>query len=409
MADSNRFLTISEITYEMAMILKNSLKFGARVNRQYDSSFARTGAKAGQTINIRKPPRFVIRRGAVAQYQPITEQYVPLTLAQSGIDLTYTSFDMTLSMDNFRVRYLEPAIATVANDIDAAGMALYRQIPWMVGSPGSTPGAYLTYLQAGAILSEEAAPRDEWRSLMLNPLSMATIANANAVLFNPQGNISEMYRSALMSQAGNWMWYEDQNVSTHTFGPLGGTPLASGAGQTGSSLLTKGWTNVAALRLNAGDVFNIAGVFAVNPQSRQSQGRLRDFVVTAPFSSDASGNGTISIYPAITPPDSAGNPVQFQTVTNSPAADAILTVKGAANMPSPQNLGFHRDAIALAMVDMEMPRGAVEMERVSDPDTGISIRLVHYYDGANDISGARLDVLYGYTMIYPELAVRIAA
>jgi hypothetical protein len=274
-----------------------------------------------------------------------------------------------------------------------------------------TPASYLTYLQAGAILSEEAAPRGDDRSLMLNPLSMATIANANAVLFNPQGAISEQYRSALMSQAGGWQWYEDQNVTAHTVGPLGGTPLIDGAGQTGSSLLTKGWTMAAASRLKRGDVFTIGGVYAVNPQSRLSQGRLRMFVVTADVSSTAGGAATIPIYPPLVPLNADGSPAQFQTVNAAPADSAPITVQGAAGVISPQNLGFHRNALTLGTVDMEIPWGMPRewVERVSDEDSGISIRMLHYYNGTNDISGARLDVLYGWCLIYPELCVRIAA
>lgn len=409
MADSNRFLTISQITYESAMTLKNKLQLGARVNREYSSEFARMGAKAGQTINIRKPPRYTIRRGATAQLQGIQEQYTTLTVAQAGIDLPFSSFDFTLSMDNFRKRYLDQAIATIANDIDQQGMVLYKGIPWMIGTPGVVPSSYLTYLQAGAILSEEAAPRGDDRSLMLNPISMATIANANSVLFNPQGSISETFRSALLSQAGGWQWYEDQNVTAHTVGPLGGTPLVDGASQTGSSLLTKGWTSAAASRLKEGDVFTLDGVYAVNPQSRLSQGRLRRFVVTADVSSTSGGAATLPIYPPITPPNADGTQTQFQTVTASPADSAALTVIGTANTISPQNIGFHRNALTLATVDMDVPRGAVEVERISDEDSGISMRCIYGYDVSSDVSMIRLDVLYGWALIYPELCVRISA
>jgi P22 coat protein - gene protein 5 len=411
MANTNTFLTISQITYESAMILKNSLRMGSRCNRQYDSQFARVGAKAGQTISIRKPPRFVGRRGATASFEGITEQYVPLTLSMFGVDLNYTSFDLTLSMDNFRARYLEPAIATVANVVDADGLALYNQIPWMVGSPGTTPNQIFTYWDAGAILSEEAAPRGDMRTLLLNPKSMATIADQNRVLFNPQGTISEQYMTGLMSQSGGWQWYEDQNVTAHQVGPLGGTPLVNQGGQTGSALVTNGWTAAAGLRLRRGDVFTISNVFAVNPQRRQSTGRLRSFVVTADTFSDVGGNATIPIYPPIIPPNPDGSPTQFQTVTASPLAGASLTVNGSANVQSPQNIGFHRDAVTLAMVDLEIPPGVPpgNIERVSDPDSNISIRFIQYYDGTNDISGGRLDVLYGWVPIYPELMVRIAA
>lgn len=411
MATSNTFLTPAHITYESAMILKNSLHMGNRVNRQYEGQFAQTGAKNGQTISLRKPPRFVIRRGSAANFQGIQEQFVNLTVAQSGVDMNFTSFDLTLSMDNFRRRYLDPAIATIANDIDSVGLALYRGIPWMIGTPGVIPNSMLTYGDAGAILSEEGAPRGVDRSLMLASASMNTIMNQNIAVFNPQATISEQYRTGLMSEAEGFQWYEEVNVNAHTVGPLGGTPLVNLGGQTGSSLVTDGWTNAVALRLNQGDVFTIGGVFAVNPQNRQSTGRLRRFVATAPVSSDAGGNATIPIYPPITPPDALGNPTQFQTVNASPANDAPITVIGTANTVSPQNLAFHRDAITLAIVDMEVPLGVPRdnWERVSSPDMNVSIRFVMGYDLAGDVSGGRLDVLYGWTLIYPELCVRIAA
>lgn len=410
MPTTNTFLTISEITYEAAIILKNNLKFGSMVNRQYDDSFARSGAKIGATLNLRKPPRFVGRTGPVASYEGMTEQYVTLSLSQFGVDMNYSSFDLTLSIDNFRERFLMPAVATVANYIDRTGVALYNQIANTVGTPGTIPNSILTYMQAGAVLSQEAAPNDGLRSLCLEPMAMATIVSGATTLFNPNSEISDQYITGLMSRSAGFNWYEDQNMVTHTVGPLGGTPLVDGASQTGSTLLTKGWTAAAASRLLRGDVFTIAGVYAVNPQSRASTGRLRQFIATANFASDGSGNGSVSIYPAITPPDAVtGLPVQFQTVTASPADSAAITVLGAANTVTPQNLAFHRDGVVLAMVDMEIPRGAVEVERVSDPETGISIRIVHYYDGSTDVSGARLDVTFGYSVVYPELVCRVAS
>lgn len=409
MPTSNTFLTISQITYESAIILMNNLKFGSMVNRQYDDQYARQGAKIGATLNIRKPPRFVGRQGAVAKYEGIQEQYATLTLDMFGVDMNYSSFDMTLSMDNFSDRYLKPAAATIANYVDRKGVELYNRIANTVGTPGTTPNSFLTYMTAGAVLSQEATPNDGMRSLCLEPISMATIAASGLALFNPTSEISNQYTSGLMSRQGGFNWYEDQNMVSHTVGALGGTPLVNGANQTGSSLVTDGWTAAAATRLNVGDVFTIAGVYAVNPQSRASTGRLRQFVVTAAGVSDGSGNMTISIYPAITPPDTLGNAVQFQTVTASPADNAAITVLGAANTVSPQNLAFHRDAVALAFADLEIPRGAVEAERVSDPETGISIRVIHYYDGSTDVSGARMDVCFGYEVIYPELMCRVAA
>jgi len=408
----NTLLTISEITYKAALILKNSLRFAGNVNRDYDGQFARTGAKIGNTINVRMPIRPVGRTGRVAKFDDINETYKALTLTtQFGVDMNFTSVDYTLSMDDFARRYLEPSVAVVANKIDYDGLQLYKQIPNIVGTPGTVPSDYLTYLQAGALMSDEATPQDQQRCMVLNPTSMATIVAANKLIFNPQAAIADQYRTGMMGKAtGGFDWYESQNVATHTVGALGGTPAVNGASQVGSSLVTNGWTGSIATRLLEGDVFTIAGVYAVNPQTRQSTGKLRFFVVRAPGISDGSGNMTISIYPAITPPDPiTGLPVQFQTVTASPADGALLTVVGAANVVTPQDIAFHPSGVVLGMADLERPPGAVESERVSDPDSGISIRIVRYYDGVNDLSGTRLDVIYGYLLVYPELACRIAS
>lgn len=409
MPTNNTFLTVSQITYEAAIILKNNLKFAAMVNRQYDDQFARQGAKMGATLNIRKPPRFVGRQGAVANYEGIKEEYASLTVDMFGVDMNYTSFDLTLSMDNFAERFLKPAAATIANYVDRKGVELYSRSANTVGTPGTTPNTFLTYMTAGAVLSQEAAPNDGLRSICLEPISMATITSSGLALFNPNNEVSDQYLTGLMSRQGGFNWYEDQNIVSHTVGALGGTPLVNGGGQTGTSLVTDGWTAAAATRLNVGDVFTIAGVYAVNPQSRKNTGRLRQFTVTEAGVSDGSGNMTIKIFPAITPPDALGNSVQFQTVTASPDNNAAITVLGAANTVSPQNLAFHRDAVALAFVDLEVPQGAVAAERVSDPDTGISIRVIHYYDGRTDVAGARMDVAFGYEVVYPELMCRIAA
>jgi hypothetical protein len=412
MAATNVFLTPAHITYESAMILKNKLSRGNRVNRQYENQFSQTGAKHGQTISIRKPPRYVGRRGATANYEGMNEQFTNLTLSMFGVDMNFTSFDFTLSIDDFRRRHIEPAVSRIANVIDEDGLALYYQVPWMLGTPGTVPNSLATYWQAGAILTEQGAPKGEgMRSLMLGANSMATIGEAKTTLFNPQPGISELYRTGVMDTSGGWEWFEDVNVPAHTVGPLGGTPTVSGGGQTGASLLTAGWTSAAALRLRRGDVFTIAGVNTVNPQSRQSQGRLQMFVVTADFSSDSSGNGTVSIYPPIVPPNADGSRAQFQTVSASPANAAAITVIGAANTVSPQNTGFARDAITLAVVDLDYPPGVPRelCERMSDPDSNISIRFYMYQDGANDVSAGRLDVLYGWTWVYPDLGVRIAA
>lgn len=399
---ANTLLTISMITREALRVLENNLTFAKGVNRQYDDQFAKSGAKIGDTLNIRKPARYVGRTGATLSVEDHTETSVPLQLAtQFGVDVQFTSKDLALSLDDFGKRFLNPAMATVANKIDRDGLLSYRDVFNAVGTPGTVPNSLLTYLNAGVKMDFQACPKDGERSIVVGPLAQATIVDALKGLFQSSDQIKDQYESGNMGRTAGFKWSMDQNVITHTFGPQGGTPLVNGASQTGTSLATKGWTASAASRLKQGDIFTIAGVNAVNPQTRQSTGQLAQFVVTADFSSDGSGNGAVSIYPAITTSGA------FQTVDSSPADGAAITVMGTASQLSPAHLAYHRDAFCLGMADLPLPGGVDMASRISDNQLGVSIRMVRQYDIVNDRFPCRLDVLYGWKTIYPELACRV--
>ena len=402
---ANTLLTISMITREALRVLENNLTFTKGVNRQYDSRFGVEGAKIGTVLNVRKPPRYVGRTGTAISIEDATETQVAVTLdTQFGVDITFTSEDLALKIDDFSQRFITPAIATVANKIDTAGLALYKDIYNSVGTPGTTPNALLTYLQAGVLLDNNSAPVDGQRSVVITPLMQATIVDALKGLFQQSSAIANQYRKGQMGTAAGFDWLMDQNVNTHTVGPLGGTPLVNGSTSSGAtSLVTDGWTSAAAARLKKGDIFTIAGVNAVNPQSRQSTGELQQFVVTADVSSDGSGNLTAAISPAIT---SSG---AFQTVDALPADNAALTIVGAASTQTPQGLAHHRDAFTLAMADLPLPQGTDMAARVSDSQLGMSIRMIRDYDITTDKFPCRLDVLFGWATLRPELACRVQA
>lgn len=401
---ANTLLTISMITREALRVLENNLTFTKYVRRDFDDSFGRAGAKIGTVLNIRKPARYAGRVGQGISIEDATETQVPLTLnTQRGVDIAFTSQDLALSVDDFSDRFIRPAIANVANNIDFDGLQQYLNVYNTIGVPGTVPNALLTYLQVGQRLDEEAAPRDDLRSLVISPAMQATIIDTLKGLFQSATDIATQYESGKMGLSIGFKWSMDQNVGINTVGPLGGTPAVNGASQTGNSLITNGWTAAAALRLKKGNVFTVAGVFAVNPQSKQSTGALRQFVATADVSSDAAGNATIPILPAIT----ATGP--FQTVTASPANGALLTILGAASTQSPQGMGFHKDAFALGSADLPLPGGVDMAARVSDKQLGLSIRLVRAYDINTDRFPTRIDILYGWTTLYSELACRVAS
>ena len=407
---ANTLLTPTMITQEALRILKNDLMAVKNVNTYYANEFANQGMKIGSTLQIRKPNRFVQRVGRVAQIQDVTESTTPLAVAQqAGVDFQFTSADMTLTIDQFSNRYIQPAVATIANGVDRSVLALYSQVANAVGIPGVTPASTTPWLNAMALLDSNAAPKViAERASIIDPYAQASFIDNVKGLFNPGATITDQYKTGNMGQFASSRFSMDQNVSVQVVGPQGGTPLVNGAGQTGSLLVTNGWTAAAALRLNQGDIFTIAGVYRVNPQSRVTTGQLQQFVVTAPVSSDANGNATIPVYPPINPGTGVGLlSGQYQNVTASPASGAAINVLGAAGVSSPQNLMFHKDAFTLAVIPMEVPGGVDMAKSVTDSDSGLSMRFIRSYDVINDLWISRFDILYGVACTYPELAVRV--
>lgn len=397
---SNSLLNISMITKESLRVLKNELGFAKGVNRQYDDQFANKSAKIGSVINIRKPVRYTVSDGPALNIQDQSDQSVALTLdSQKHVGFQFSSKELSLNIEEFSDRYIKPAVCAIANKIDLDGLGMYKQVYNSVGTPGTTPATFLAMVQAGTKMSEFGAPVDDQRSICFNPDASGTMADALKGLFQSQDQIKKQYEKGLMGMAAGFKIKMDQNVRQHSVGSHAGSPLTNGAGQSGASLVTDGWTS-GAVTLKEGDIFTIADVYSVNPQSRESTGNLQQFVVTADVS-DVSGDMTIAISPSI----SASG--QYQTVDALPADGKAITVLGTASTLYPQNMAFHKDAFVLGMADMPLPGGVDMASRVSDPDSGLSIRLVRAYDINNDTFPVRLDVLYGWKAVYPELACRI--
>lgn len=401
----NTLLTIGMIAKEMLMQVENNLVFAKGVRRHYDDYFGNKSAQIGDTITIKYPNRFRGRTGRVMAIEDVVHKSTSLTLdTQFGVDVEFTSKDLALSLGEFSQEYLVPAATTIANKIDSDGLKLYTQIANAVGTPGVLASDLNTYLLAGALMDEEGVPMDGQRSVLVNPRTQASVINANKNLFNPTDELAKQYKTGNMGTAVGFKWSVTQNLPTHQVGPLGGAPLVNGANQSGSTLVTDGWAASAALRLRKGSSITIAGVFAVNPHTRVSTGQLRIFTVTADVSSDASGNAQIPIYPAIDAnPNSA-----WRNVTNTPVDNAGIAVIGGGDANVLVSLAYHKDAFALGSVDLPLPvsvgKGAY---RIADRNTGLSIRVVQGYDITNDIHPTRMDVLYGWKCVYPELAVKI--
>jgi hypothetical protein len=413
---SNNLLTISKITNEALMVLENELTFTSEVNREYDDQFAVTGAKIGNTLNVRRPGRFIGTTGPALNVEDFNETSVPVTLStQFHVDTQFTTQDLALSLDMFSDRVLKPAIAAIANKIDFDGLTMAKNSTAnIVGTAGTPPTGLITYLTAQAYLDSEGAPRDGRRSCIIEPFTSATIVDSLKGLFNPQTQVSNQYTKGLMGRdSGGMNWKMDQNVVNQTFGSYADTLATNTATFTGS--IATGWASTSTITLvssagtaalKQGDVIQIANVFAVNPQNRAAygSGKLRNFVVTANVTVASGGGTAVTVSPAII----TGG--QFQNVVvTATSATAVVTPFNKTGATSPQNIIMHKNAFTLATADLELPDGVHFAGRASDKELGLSIRVVRQYTINNDSIPTRLDVLYGWAPLYPELACRVAA
>ena len=407
---ANTLATPSWVVNETAQRFMNSVKGVPNFNRSYDDSFRQAGANVGNTILLRLPQRFTVRRGQAWAPQALLDQTVPVTLSyQSGVDFDWTSAQATTEIDRVRERYVNPAADAIASDADAQGMLdVYTSINNSIGTPGTTPSATLTYLQAVVKILDGAGTDDNIKAV-LDTMAAATISNTVSTLFNPSSDISASNRAGRIQDRylGISEWFQDQNVPAHTTGAFtSSTPLVNGAGQTGSTLVTDGWASGAS-SLKKGDTFTLNGVFGVNPLSYKSTSRLQQFVVTADIS-DTTGAMTITISPSIITSGA------LQTVTNSPADNAGINVWAGTGTyaqtatASPQSLVFHPDAFVFVMVDLVDPIAGAKAAFARSRDWGISIRFVQQFMLATDQNGSRLDCLFGAAPYQPRLACRVA-
>ena len=410
---TNQLLTSSMITNEALMILENDLTMTKAVNTQYSSEFKTTGAKIGMTANLRKPPRYLGRTGEQLQVEGSTESFVPVTLdTLAGVDLTFSTVDLARNINDFSEQFLKPALATVKNTIDFKLCSLYSDV-FRIANCGASAVNYGTagYLNdavhntlanvqsqaftAGAILTETGVPQNQ-RAIVLDPMSQVSIMTPLTTIFNQTDKTKGMFEDATIGRGVmGFDWGVDANMLQFTPG-TGGVSALTSAPTSGATTLA--CTTTAGV-IAKGTIISMAGVFAINPQSRQSTGRLAQFVVTQ--DTTVTTTGTLPIYPAYIPSG------QFATCIGTPSGTAAITVHtGAAGSgPYSQNLAFNKNAFALVSADQELPQGVHFASRSSS--NGLSLRIVRQYDINSNQIPCRIEVLFGVKSIYPELAVRL--
>ena len=408
---ANTILTPTIITKESLRMLHNKVVMAGKVNRQYDKSFGSAGAsvsgKIGPSLRVRDSVRFTVSEGANLQVQDVLEEYKTITVStRNQVSFKFPMETLTTSIDMFRERYITPAMAAMASKLDRQVFTLYKDVYQSVGTPGTNPGSGQTaavttqvYLDAGAKQSEQTTPESP-RYAVLSPAFQASTVGALSGLFNASSKISDQYASGVMGSAVlGYDWYTSSQTPTHTNST--GTAqvmTAKGASQTGASLLCDA-TNGTIFK--AGDVFTLAGVYNVNPESFENSGRLQQFVVTADATAGSS-QVTLAISPSIYPTTTS---TYKQTVTASPADDALVTwYDTTASQTRATSLLFHPDAFTLVTCDLELPGTDWEARQEYE---GISMRILKQYDINSDAQPCRIDVLSGVLTLRPQYAARL--
>lgn len=387
---ANNLLTATAVTREALRILHQKLNFVGSIVREYDESFAKSGAKIGDSLKIRLPNQYVVRSGATLSAQDTNESSVTLQVAtQKGVDLNFTSVDLTLSLDDFSKRILEPAMSVLAANIEADAMSMYKDVAQSVWNGGS-PATLAKLLAGRKILQDALAPLSD-RTANLNTQDNVDLIDALKGLFHDSKEVARQYREGYMGRTAGFDFVENTMWPAHARG-AGSGYLINGAGQSGSTITVDTGTGA----IGAGDVFTIAGVYRVHPETKVSTGVLQQFVVTAAASSGAT---SLSISPAIVASGAGKN------VSAAPADNAAISFLGTASTAVGTSMLYQQDAFAFATADLVMPSGVDFAKReVLD---GISMRIVRQYDINEDRFPARLDVLYGYKTLRPELACRL--
>lgn len=397
---TQNLLTPTAVTRKALAILHQKLNFVGNVNRSYDASYAKTGAKIGSDLKIRLPNEFTVRSGAPISTQDVEEISTTLQVtSQKGVDTTFTTSELALSMDDFSERILEPAMAVLAANIEADALAMYKNV-WNVYDQDATAFALSSMLGGRKVLVDNLAPPDNNRTALLTTDAAVKFMTDTKGLFQDSTQIAKQYKEGIIGRTAGFDVYENTLLVPHTTGtsPKTTTYTVNGAITTNGTAAVTVATGTATFAI--GDVFTVAGCFRVHPETKVSTGVLQQFVVTAAY---AGGAGSLAFAPAVYTSGARQNVVAAGMANGN----AIVKIAAGASETMTNNLLFHRDAFAFATADLVMPEGVHFAAR--EVYDGISLRIVRQYDIATDKIPARIDVLYGYKAIRPQLAVRLHA
>ena len=395
---ANSILTPTSVTRKALQVLHQKLNFIGSINRQYDDSFSKSGAKIGDSLKVRLPNQYTVRTGATLSTQDTTETSTTLQVAtQKGVDLTFSSNELTLSLDDFSDRILQPAMSVLAANMEADALSMALDVYNSVNNVG----AAITFnkaLAARKLLVDNLAPGND-RTLLLNTQDNLDLVDGLKGLFQDSTQISKQYKEGVVGvTAGFGTIYENTLLASQTTGTaLSVTTYTVNGAVTVNGTAAVTVASAGSTTFKKGDVFTVAGCNRVHPETKADTGALQQFVVTADY---AGGAGSLAFAPAIY--TSGG--LQNVTAGGLPNGAALVKIGGASAVYKP-SLAFHKDAFTFATADLVMPQGVdFSAREVFD---GLSMRIVRQYAISSDTLPCRIDVLYGYKTLRAQLAARI--
>lgn len=405
---ANTTLTLDKILLKAADVLHAKLNFIGAINHQYDPQFAQNGAKIGESLRIRLPEKFTVTDGATLDIQDSVEQSVTLTQStRKHVGMQFTAQELTMSIDDFTERKIEPAMSVLASSIEADALSMALDIYNMVGTTKTTPASMVPFLDAKTKLNQYLAPRDAQRNALITSATSGAMVEGLKSLFQDSAQLAAQYKDGVMGRTAGFLFAENDLLPTNTLGTRTGSITINGAAPTGATIALKALGSGTSIA--KGEVFTIAGYYAVHPETKQPYAHLQQFVCTATTTASGTTIASLPIAPAIVTSGA------YQNVYGTPGSDAVVILKGGAacggvaaaadaSVIVQQNLAFHKNAFAFVSADLEIPRGVSGFRRNKD---GIALRIVEDYSINTDHQITRIDCLYGYKTIRPELAVRI--
>jgi hypothetical protein len=413
---ANTELIQSLVAAESLRVLSNELVLTNKVNRAYEDKYDLfvEDHRIGTTINIPLPMRNTVRSGWAMSTQNVVETSIALTINTiRGADLAFSETDLALlvpdpnkNMEAWSKRFLKPRVTRLANEIDKINFAAaYVAVANQVGTAGTVPQTFAVIGDAMQKLDDNLAPQND-RIIIMNPAMRNKMSDALKGTYVKEVSEKALLRG-FISELADMEFFMSQNVPVQTVGAQGGTPLVNGASQTGSNIITNGWSNATAV-LNAGDVVTFAGCYAVNYVTGTASSSLQQFVVTANVTSDGSGNATIPISTGIGGYNGIITSGSTQNCSASPTNAGAVTVTGSASTGYAQNIAFHKDAFTVAFAELSVPKEqGVKCARAHYD--GFDLRYMRGYDIVNAQQLDRLDAYWGFAGLYTQHAVRITA